>query len=194
MPQINLLKQAPVNYSQATFKILEGILLAVLLGLVAYYGWLYLQSKAVDSKITSTEININQDTQKALATPGREELIVRQEQLKNLATLIASHVYFSQILPKLAQSTLSTASYSDLEIPGDGTLSLVATVPTIEDLDNYLQVFNLPQVYKYFSNVKISSFAKVQNLNSTSIRFQVTMNYDPSIIQYSPSPNQNNNP
>jgi hypothetical protein len=191
--QINLLKQPSESHSGATPKIFEWILIVVLGGLIVYYGWLYFASNQADKNITATEIVIDQETQKALSAPQRQELITRQEQLKNLASLISSHVYWSQILPKLAQSTLKTATYSDLQINPDGTLTLSATVPTLADLDIYLQVFDLPAVNKYFSNVKISSFAKVQNLTSSAIKFQVTMNYDPSIINYSPPAGTNPN-
>ena len=191
MSQINLLKQPSSSRTQFNPKLLESVLIIVLVGLIVYYGYLYFQSKATDSKIAYVQIQISQETQQALANPKREELITRQEQLKNLSTLISGHVYWSQILPALASSTLTSASYSNLQINSDGTLALSASVPSLRDLDTYLQVFDLPQVNKYFSNVKISSFSTVQKLNASSVQFQVTMNYNPSLIQYIPPANAN---
>lgn len=186
MAQINLLKQPSVSHTQSAAKIFEWVFVAILLGLIAYYAWLFYQSKKIDTNIILTQQSITQQTQQALSVPQRPELITRQEQLKNYSNLISQHAYWSQILPVIASSTLNTITYSDLNIAQDGTLALSASAPTIEDLDLYLQVFDLPSVYKYFSNVKVSSFSKVQNTSGSSVKFQVTMNYDPSLTKFVP--------
>lgn len=194
MAQINLLKQPSVSHTQDISKILEWVFIAILIVLVGYYGWLFYQSKQDDANISLTQKSINLQTQQALTVAQRPELITRQEQLKNYSDLISKHVYWSQILPVLANSTLNTVSYSDLNVASDGTLTLDASAPTLEDLDLYLQVFDLPSIYKYFSNVKVTSFAKVQNINSSSVKFQVMMNYDTSLIKYDALSSTSTNP
>jgi hypothetical protein len=187
--QINLLKQsAPSNNLWEIIpKILTRVFAVVLIGLILYYAWLFFRSKSLDNQIAATKVQINTDRQSALNSPQRDELLVRQTQLKDLSGLISSHVYFSQLLPVLAQDTLKTASYSSLKADASGNLTLAVTVPTLEDLDKYLQVFDLPEVNKNFSNVRIGGYTKVNIAGSTAISFQVNMQYNPSIIGYNAS-------
>lgn len=165
-------------------KFFARLLMVIFIALVVYYGWLYIRSGSINNQISVLQSEIKSDRQSALTVPGRDELLTRQQQLQEVATLMPDHLYFSGLFPALAASTLNTASYTDLQADNTGLLTLTASVPSLEDLDKYLQVFNLPQVNKNFSNVKIVSFQKTQEKNSTSITFQVTMQYNSSIIQY----------
>ncbi|HVY67436.1 MAG TPA: hypothetical protein VHA30_00860 [Patescibacteria group bacterium] len=188
MPQINLLKQPAQarNPWETIFKVGSGLFIAVLACLVIYYGWLFYRSSRIDKDVASLTAQAENDQQQALTVPGRDELFIRQQQLQNFSDLMASHVYYSQIIPKLAAATLKNASYSSLQVDNTGQLVLSASVPDLASLDKYMMVFNRPDVNKYFSNVKIGSFHKVQGANGgpSSISFDVTMQYDPSIINY----------
>jgi hypothetical protein len=184
--QINLLKQSSTasNTWDNLPKILARLLIFVLIILVGYYAWLVIDTQSIASKTTSTQAEINLDKQKALSTAGRGEVLTRQLQLKDFQDLLAQHLYWSQLMPVIADATLKKATYSSLKVDGEGLLTLAVNVPTLEDLDKYLQVFDLPQVNKYFSNVRISSYRKVQGPNSTGIAFEVNMNYNKSVIKY----------
>ena len=186
MAQINLLKQSSTasNTWDNLPKILARLLIFVLIILVGYYAWLVIDTQSIASKTTSTQAEINLDKQKALSTAGRGEVLTRQLQLKDFQDLLAQHLYWSQLMPVIADATLKKATYSSLKVDGEGLLTLAVNVPTLEDLDKYLQVFDLPQVNKYFSNVRISSYRKVQGPNSTGIAFEVNMNYNKSVIKY----------
>ncbi len=196
MAQINLLKQSSGarNHWYFAYQLWVRVLFAVLLVILAYYGWLFFTLKSADSVIVSTREKINNDQQAALNSQDRNELLTRQLQLRTLGDVQGQHFYWSQLLPALAQTTLKTASYSNFTAGSDGEIILTATVPTLTDLDEYLQVFNLPQFYKNFSEVNISGYHQVQgqNVAGNAITFEVKMHYNPSLIQYqSQSPAHN---
>jgi hypothetical protein len=186
MAQINLLKQssAPNNLWQVVPKFLVKFFAVVLIGLIAYYAWLYFQFKSIENKIEASLIQINSDRQEALNSPQRDELLTRQSQLKYLDGIISQHLYWSQLLPKLANVTLKKAAYVNLNMGSVGKLTLSVNVPTLADMDKYLQIFDLPEVNKYFSDVRIGSYHKVLGKTSESISFEVNMQYNPSILQY----------
>jgi hypothetical protein len=189
LAQINLLKQnnssgADSGFKDGVVKIFVRLLLVVLVVLVVYDGWLFFQSKSIDGKISSVQTQIAGQTQQALDLTGRGELLTRQQQLKNLNTLVAAHVYWSQMFKPLADATLNTASYSNLQVGIGTNLILSAAVPSLTDLDKYMQVFNLPQFNQNFSDIRISGFTIAQGKNSSSVKFNVQMKYNPSLIQY----------
>jgi hypothetical protein len=190
--QINLLKQSSTGggFNKDIPKILIWIFLVILALLLAYYGWLFFESKNIDNKTEAAQIQLNNDSQAALAAKGRGELLTRQQQLQSLSGLVASHLYWSQLFKPLADATLKNASYSSLTVSAGNGLTLSVTVPTLEDMDKYMQVFDLPQFYQNFSNVNFGGFSKSQDKNSTGVKFEVKMQYNPKIIQYqSPSGN-----
>jgi hypothetical protein len=189
--QINLLKQgtAGPSFNGNTPKVLIWFFLGVFLIVLGYYGWLFVESKSLDNKLTAAETQINNDSQAATTLSGRGELFTTQQQLQGLATLISSHVYWSQLFQPLADATLKDASYSSLNVDTTNGLTLSVTVPSLEDLDKYMQTFNLPVYNKNFSNLHIGGFSKVQSGNSSSIMFQVQMQFNPQLIQYQPPSN-----
>lgn len=186
MAQINLLKQTstPYNFKGSGPKILVRVIFVVLVALVIYYIWLFISSKSIDDKIQQTQSQIKSEQQKALGLEGRDELLVRQQQIQSLQGLIAAHPYWSQLFPELARVTLKTASYSSLKVGLGDDLTLSVTVPSLEDLDKYMQIFDLSQFNQNFSDIRISGFTKVQSASSNAIQFQVNMTYGPSLIQY----------
>jgi hypothetical protein len=191
--QINLLKQNVSVGSQLQKdipKFLVRLFLIILVGIIGYYGWLFFQAKSLDSQIAETNVKINSEQQSGLTEKNRNELMTRQQQLKSLNGLVASHSYWSQLFKPLADATLKNASYSNLQVSLDGGLSLSVAVPTLEDLDKYMQIFDLPQFNQNFSNVIIGGFTKVDSKNSTGVQFQAKMKFDPKLIQYK-DPNNN---
>ena len=188
MAQINLLKQSTQTHSfiDNTPKILARIFLVVLSLLIIYYLWLFFSSKSIDSQTAKATAKINADTQSALNMKNRDEVLTRQQQVKSLAGLISSHVYWSQLFPELARVTLKTASYSSLKVGLNNDLGLTVTVPSLADLDKYMQIFNLASFNQNFSEIRIGGFNKIQGVNSNSVQFQVLMKYSPGLIQYKP--------
>ncbi|MDR3643016.1 MAG: hypothetical protein P4L74_05315 [Candidatus Doudnabacteria bacterium] len=189
MAQINLLKQNSSRqpFAESFYRLLPAVFGLILLGVFCYYGWLIFSEHSISGQTSALQIKMNQESQGALNNPRRSELLARQLQLKDLNSLVAAHLYWSQIFPVLAQVTLKKAIYDNLTInPQTNTIVLSTEVPTLEDLDKYMQVFNLPQFNKYFSNVRIGGFDQVQGPAGSSVKFIVTMNYDPSLVQYKP--------
>ena len=189
MAEINLLKQTH-NYSElgnTVPRILVRVFLVVLGGLIAYYAWLYIDSRNIEGQIISTQAKMNSDQQSAMLNSSRAEVLTRQQQLKLLSSLISNHPYWSQLFPELANVTLKTASYSSLSVGVDGSsVSLSASVPSLQDLAKYMQVFDQPDFNKNFNSVQIGGLSKVAGKNGTSIQFSVTMKFNPQLIKYNP--------
>lgn len=160
-------------------KILAGVFVLVL----GYWGWLYFSFGKNAKEINNLNGQITSLRTQALNMADRPELATRQLQLKEYSGLLDKQIYWSQLMPVLASSTLKTATYNSLKVSPEGTVSLNVSVPQVEELDKFLQVFDLPQYNKYFNNVRISSLSKVQTAAGTQIRFEVKFNYDPELIK-----------
>ena len=192
MAQINLLKQttARPSFSNELYRFLPLLFAVALVGLIGYYGWLFYQDRNIETQRVAVLDKMETESQEALKNPRREELLTRQLQAKDLSSLVAAHLYWSQIFPVLAKVTLKKASYNTITIkPQDSSIQLSAEVPTLVDLDKYMQVFNLPQFNKFFSNVRIGGFSQVDAAGGKSIKFTVNMNYDHNLMQYQASGN-----
>ncbi len=193
MAQINLLKQTSPSFElwQVIPKFFVRLLLFIFVVLVGYYGWLYISENNTNQKILESQKATKEAKTQALAMTGRKELLTRQLQLKSFDGLVKDHLYWSQLLPLIARSTYNKATYSGLKVAANGDLNLSVNVPDLSEMDRYLQVFDLPEVYKNFYDVKIGAYHKVQNKTSTTISFDVSMQYSKSIIQ-TPPPISNN--
>jgi len=186
LAQINLLKQQKESTSdilQTVTSISVKVLAFALLAVVMYYGYLYFNARAKTKKISDIQATIAAE-QKDLGDPAeRSKLFTRQQQLQELMKLVSSHPYWSSLLPVLAKSTLNSANYMKIQALTDGTLSLSVTVPSNEDLDKYLQVFDLPQFYNNFYDIRIGSISKTQVGNTLMTQFDVTMKFNTAILQ-----------
>ncbi len=190
MAQINLLKQAvpEVNLWTSLPKIFAKVFLGVFILLVVYYGWLVMDSKQVAKKIIAVQVQIVDAKKEGLNMPHREEVLVRQQQLLAASQVVANHLYCTGLLPELAKVTYNKARYKSIRVGTDGLLTMTGTVPTLEDLDKYLQVFDLPAFNQHFSNIRIGGYTKIQSKdNNSNVDFDLLMNYDPGLIQYKPS-------
>lgn len=192
MAQINLLKQKSLgqNWLRLLPSIVAKFLMLVILAMFAYYGWLYTQNKKVNIETGAVEIKIIEAKKQAASIEKRDELLTRQGQLKQLESLIASHVYFSQIFKPLADVTLKTSWYSSLKAFSSGSISLSVVVPNIQELDKFLQVFNSPKFVENFSNVRVSGFKKIQENEQVSYSFEINMDFNANLLQYNNSNKQ----
>ena len=184
MAQINLLKQNTRSNTmwQHWPSFVVKFLALIVVGLVTYYGWIWYQSNQVADAISKENAAITAG-QKDLATiPGQEELWTRQAQLKELAVLLGQHPNWTALFPALAKVTLTKAGYLSMNTLPDGSLSLMATVPSMDDLDKFLQIFDLPEVNQNFSNVKLGSISKTQVGNSLVIKFDVRLKYSTALL------------
>ncbi len=186
MAQINLLKQKSQgqNFLHYLPSILVKFLAVLLLAVLVYYVWLFVKARSAENEIRNLGQKIVQARSDVAAEEGRDKLLTRQAQLKELENLVSGHVYWSKLLPALSEATLKTASYSSLQILDDGDITLDVTVPTLVDLDKFLQVFDLPEFNKNFSNVRIGAFHKVPSEDKIVFNFEVRMKYNPKLIEY----------
>jgi hypothetical protein len=181
MPEINLLN-AEARASQKSYGVVASVItrmlgfllfLAVVIFIILFvFNWMNERSlKNVQADIKSAQAS-------ALADDDRNELVTRQEQLENLETLVDNHVYWSYLLPELARVTLKSARYSEIEASSDGKLDITVNLPNYEEIEKYMQIFDLPEYNQQFSNVRIVSINTVQadNAIQTELRLQLTFN------------------
>lgn len=185
MAQINLLKQKQASSSD-TLQTITGLvvkfLILVLVGLVAYYAFLVFRSSSETKKALSLEEQIAAKGKQLASRPERDELLTRQQQLKELNTLVNAHPYWSGVLPAMAKVMLTTANVVNFKAVQDGTITMGVTVPTITDVEKFLQVFDLPEFNNNFYNIRIGSLGKSQSGDSLLVSFDVRMNYNPALL------------
>jgi hypothetical protein len=63
-------------------------------------------------------------------------------------------------LPELARVSLQRSDYVSIDAVSDGSLSLSVKLPSYADADKFLQVFDLPEYNRQFSNVRVLSIVK----------------------------------
>ncbi len=186
MAQINLLKQksASQNIAQRLPGIISKLLIAALVLVLGFYVWTVLQMRSMDNQTIELQRQIAQAKSEVDGNENRNELLTRQEQLNEFNSLIDGHIYWSQIIPALADASLKSANFSNLKILDDGDLSLRVSVPSLAEMDKFLQIFDLPKFNKNFSNIRIGSFHKVPDKDKTVLSFEVRMKYNPVLIKY----------
>jgi len=184
--EINLLKQnvPKSGYGNNLPSLLVKFLVVLGVGLVGYWGFLYFNSRKVANEVESTQTALEAAKAQAVNFKDRNEILTRQAQLKTLDSLITGHPYWSHLLPALAKVTLKTSSYSAIRANGDGNIILSVRVPSLQDLDKYLQVFDLQQFNQNFSDVRIGAFHEEPNGQTTNIRFDVKMKYNTTVLNY----------
>lgn len=150
--------------------------LVLLLSLLAY-GFLFYRSWSLNNKIEESQAKIDEYKADFKNNEQREELLTRQEQLKNANQLIEKHMYWSALLPELAKVTLTSAKYTTIQTNSEGILDLTITVPSYTEAEKYLQVFDLPEYNKNFSNVRVKSLTKTQqdDLLKTTLNIELTL-------------------
>lgn len=187
MAQINLLKQSNNNEALSGIfsSVVVKVLIVVLVVLIGYYGWVAWQIRNTNNDIAQATKSIQDANQAIAGIQGKDELVTRQGQLKELGTIIANHPYWSAFLAELARVTLKTASYLSIQTLDDGHVSLIVSVPAMADLDKFLQVFNDPDFNQNFSDIKIDSVGTVQKADKIYYQFGVKMQYDTGLLQYS---------
>lgn len=185
MAQINLLKQKQASSSDALQTITSLVvkfLVALLVGLIAYYAFLLYRTSSEAKKAVSLEQQISDKGKQLASRPERNELLTRQQQLKELNTLVSAHPYWSGMLPAMAKVMLTTANVVSFKALQDGTIAMTVTVPNISDVERFLQVFDLPEFNNNFYNIRIGSLGKSQSGDSLLISFDVRMNYNPALL------------
>lgn len=186
MAQINLLKQQ--NQTKGFVTILPSLvakLLAVaVIGLGVYYGWVSWRVNDLKKSIASNQQQFV-DVQKSVVTvKNRNEIYTRQQQLKQFAALLGAHLYWSNFFPALAQVTLQSANYGNIEATKAGELTLNVQVKDLNEMDKFMQVFNLPQFNKDFNYLKVDGFRLVQKDKGTFFEFNAKLKFNPALLQY----------
>lgn len=186
MPDINLLQsssdESGINSNAFSRVIARVMMFLVVVAIITFIGL------AVDSWRNNRKLrDVNQKTQtiqsQAINNDGRDELVTRQEQLNELGTLIDDHVYWSYLLPELGSITLKTAKYTEIDADRDGKLILVANLPSYEDIDKFMQIFDLPEYNEEFSNVRIISISRVQSDDRIVTELRVQLTFNPEFIK-----------
>ncbi len=186
MPEINLLNSDPhVTHSdygalsRLVSRLLKFLLLLAIIAFVAVFILNWFNQK----DLTAVKAKIQTAKAEALANQDRNELVTRQEQLAELETLVDNHVYWSYLLPELARVTLKSAKYSGIEASSDGSLTLVVNLPNYEEIEKYMQIFDLPEFNQQFSNVRIMSINTVETESTIETQLRIQLTFNPAYIK-----------
>jgi hypothetical protein len=186
MPDINLLQsnleEGGVNSSAFTRTVAKLLMFLVLVVIVAYVAMLF-DTWNTNRKLAETNEKTQNLQAAAINNTDRDELVTRQEQLNELGTLIEDHVYWSYLLPELGRITLKTAKYTEIDANRSGELTLVANLPSYDDIDKFMQIFDLPEYNEEFSNVRVVSIGKVQNGDKIETELRVQLTFNPEFIK-----------
>ena len=144
---------------------------------------MYLEEKKITTSVTKLQSEIASAKKDALNRPERYELLTRQGQLKELTSLSGNYEYFTKLFKPLADNTLKRARYASIKAENSGEVTLSASVPTLEDLDKYFQLFNTSSFSTNFNNVKVGGFYKVKEKDLEKYTFEIKMNFDPGLIK-----------
>jgi len=189
MSQINLLSSERKSHQIPWYKFLR--LLVKLSGLIMIlelgaWGYLYYVERSIETKIFDTQNEIKTVSNTLANSKERKELVARQGQIKNYNTLVSAQSHWSSFLTdRLARVTLKTSRYVAVNGDSNGSLRLTVSVPTYADLDKFLQIFDVPDMNKVFSDIKVISLSKSQVGDKLDIRFEVSMKYRPEALKTS---------
>lgn len=186
MSEINLLQSRieETGVSSNPFiKIIARLLMFLVVVAVGVYVALLINSWLTKKKLADVNEKIQNVQSSAIANKDRIELVTRQEQLGELETLIANHKYWSVLLPELARVTLKTAKYSEINAKDDGKLDLTVKLPNYEEIEKFLQIFDLPEYNQQFSNVKIISINRVLTESRVETELTLQLTFNPEFIK-----------
>ncbi len=185
MPDINLLStdNQESNYSSAGAGLVTKILGVVLIITLLYFVYLWFAVSQARKELASSIAKTSSAQNEAINRKERSELVTRQGQVQSLNLLIQNHLYWSYILPELARVTLRSSTYSNVSAGADGTLNLTVRAVEYSDLDQYLQVFNLPQFNQQFSDVKILAVSKAQQGSNLESEMRLELKFNPDFIR-----------
>lgn len=184
MAQINLLKQKTASQSFWEFfpSLMVKILAVAVVGVGAYYVWLYVQVGKADKGIAEQQA-LALAAQRSMDVANRDEIYTRQAQLAQLDRLIGKHLYWSNIFPPLAKATLKKASLSSIKVSKNATVTLSVSVPDLDSVDKFIQIFDQPEFNKNFSNLKLGAFHKTATEPPT-YEFEAILDFNKSILNY----------
>lgn len=182
MAEINLLDSQTHSSeikAQGKLWLLRIVTLVFAAAVLGYIG-LLIFGFITDRNINTKKSEVAQYQSEFKNNKQREELLTRQGQLKNANQLLAAHKYWSPLLPELARVTLTSAKYTSISADAKGGLELTVTTPSYSDAEKFLQVFDLPEYNKQFSNVKVMALTKAQQGNAlqTTMRLHLTVSSD----------------
>lgn len=186
MPDINLLQSESHDIGSEVSnaaRIFARLLFVVMIFTFVAYGVLFFFNWSAESSLSKVTSSIQVKQAEIINNKDRNELITRQEQLAELETLIDKHVYWSYLMPELARVTLKSGRYTNIEANSAGKLNLSVNLPSYEDVEKFLQIFDLPEYNQQFSNVRIVSIGKTQTGTAIETQLTVQLTFNPAFIK-----------
>jgi hypothetical protein len=184
MAQINLLdSQQTTSFKGSGYKWLSRLMTVFLVVVILGYGYFFIRQRSLQSQINDVRSQTAAAQTEATSNTAREELLTRQGQLVSLNPLIKNHVYWSGLLPELARISLRQSGYTSIEAASNGNLILSVEMPTYTDLDKFLQIFDLPEYNRQFSNVRVLSINKVAREGQIAYLMRVQLTFSTDFIK-----------
>lgn len=187
MAQINLLKRTTADASgswNTIANILVKVLVLAVLGMAGYFAYTYISVGRVAKNQDTLEQSISKLKIEISSNKDRNEIVMRQAQLSELDAIITSHVYWTEVIPEFAKATLRSATINAFKAVSDGTISISLTVPDVAEMDKFFQIFDLATYNKYFSDVRVSGIATVEQDGIISKQAEVKLQFDTSLLTY----------
>lgn len=184
MAQINLLdSEQNTGFSKNSYGLLSKAMMVALVFVGLAYGYLYFSQTSTQKEINEVRNKTQTAQNEATNNTARDELLTRQGQLASLNPLIKNHVYWSGLLPELARISLRQSNYVSISAASNGNLILSVEMPTYADLDKFLQVFDLPEYNRQFSNVRTLSISKSAEEGQIAYVMRVQLTFNPEFIK-----------
>lgn len=186
MSEINLLRndQSEDRFDAGFVALtVARILLAIVVLIIAVYAILFFLNWRNTGKLTEVKAKVETVQAEILNNEDRNEVITRQEQIKELDALIGKHVYWSYLFPELARVTLRSATFTQIEADREGLLTMTANLPNYADIEKFMQIFDLPEYNQQFSNVRILSISTVQSEDVIRTQVRLQLMFNPEYIK-----------
>jgi hypothetical protein len=183
MADINLLgseqkqTRSAVVLVTAVVWLLAALLIASLIGYVVVLVGI----RNTNAQQVAKNQALEQAKDRIVQNQSRAELLTRQGQLRSLSSLLQNHLQWSKLLPALAEVTLKGAGYTNIEADTTGKLSVAVSLPSYAAVDQFLQIFDLPE-NQHFSSVKVLSITQIETETVPEIVVKLQLTFDPKFL------------
>ena len=182
MAEINLLQGSGYKHTDPNkFKLLNiiGVFLIILVILV--YVLLWFLSGQAGKAIEQSNIEQTQIKTKIQEQSQYSKLVKSQSGLSNLKLLLNHHLAWSEVIPRFADATLKTASYSQFQANQGGSVLITGVVPDFQELDKLIKAYQLPD-FPYIKDVKLMNIA-VGSEDSNGITYTVKVTFNTDLLK-----------
>ena len=182
MQEINLLQNKLKDKTtqwETRSRVVNILLVFVLIAMIAIGGMFFMLTKsAEDNKVTLDKENV--DIQNKLDQMDSQLAKARgfQAQSKNIATLLKTHVVWSELMNEMSSSTLKASRYFSVTSETDGRVHIEGITPTYVDLGKLLLAL---ETSDQFQSVTLLSTAPSKD-EAAGVIYAIEVMADPQVF------------